>query len=66
MSLIISITEEIYSSPDGKHSLLIDLEVSNDVLRTDDIFEESIGGKQLFPEKEVKAIVLSGDSNQSM
>ncbi|XP_063411431.1 interferon-induced very large GTPase 1-like [Mytilus trossulus] len=70
------ITEEIYSSPDGKHSLLIDLEVSNDVLRTDDIFQESIGGfmeniitktngKQLFPEKEVKAIVLPGDSNQS-
>ncbi|CAC5400128.1 unnamed protein product [Mytilus coruscus] len=67
----LEITEEVYSSPDGKHSLLLDLEVSNDMLRTDDIFQESIGGfleniltktngKQLFPEKEVTAIVLPG------
>lgn len=65
------ITEEIYPSSEGKHSLLMDLEVSSDVLRTDDTFQESIGeffeniltktdGKHLFPEKEVTAIVLPG------
>ncbi|CAG2197445.1 unnamed protein product [Mytilus edulis] len=51
--------------------LTVDEEVSNDMLRTDDIFQENIGGfleniltkangKQLFPENEVTAIVMPG------
>ncbi|XP_071150302.1 interferon-induced very large GTPase 1-like [Mytilus edulis] len=64
--------EEFYSSSDGSHSLLMDLEVDNEILLASNTLQESIGGfleniltkTQLFPEKEVTAILLPG-ANES-